>query len=71
MPTSTPNSPSEVNVQLPLVVGVLSLSSVAGWKSPKSLNDSNEESSSENEDLTVNMSALPVPAESEKGQKPS
>jgi hypothetical protein len=70
-PTPTPNSPSEANVQLPLVVGVLSPSSVAAWKSPKSPNDSNEESSSENEELNVNASAPPVAAESEKGPKPS
>jgi len=69
--TPTPNSPSEANVQLPLVVGVLSPSSVAAWKSPKSPNESNEDSSSENEELNVNASAPPVPAESEKGPKPS
>ena len=70
-PTPTPNSPSEANVQLPLVVGVFSPSSVAAWKSPKSPNDSNEESSSENEELKVNASPPPVPTESEKGPKPS
>lgn len=65
----TPNSVPGANVQLPVVVGVVSPSS-ADWKSPKSPNDSNDESSSENEELKVNPSPGAA-AESEKGPKPS
>lgn len=50
-------------------MGVVSPSS-ADWKSPKSPNDSNEESSSENEELKVKPSPGAA-AESEKGPKPS
>lgn len=65
----TPNSVPGANVQLPVVVGVVSPSS-ADWKSPKSPNDSNDESSSENEELKVKPSPGAA-AESEKGPKPS
>lgn len=63
-----PTSFVDANVQLP-VVGVDSPSS-ADWKSPKSPNDSNDESSSEKDEPKVNAS-LVAAAESEKGPKPS
>lgn len=59
---------SEANVQLPDIVGVNS-PSIAPLKSPKSPNDSKEESSSEKDELKVKPSL--TAAESEKGPKPS
>jgi len=77
LPPTASTSASEVNVQLPDVVGVSTPSSWSAgscsalWKSPKSPNESNEESSSENEELKVKLSTTPTAAESENGPKPS
>lgn len=68
-PSPTPNSLLDVSVQLPEVVGVKSPSS-ALWKSPKSPNDSKEESSSEKDELKVTASLVDN-VELEKGPKSS
>ena len=69
--TSAPPPPSLVKVQLP-DVGV-NVPPSADWKSPKSPKLSEEESSSEKEELNMNESpTVPgPPLGSEKGPKPS